>query len=318
MSGRRGRSRRVVAVGIVLTLGVAACDRGSPSTEQQLRDAGLPLDTLMTVDEHTQAMVRLSDGAPEMMIFTPDRFGGSIVGRLPADHASANGGQTGRAWSLGAFSDTTRTYGPGWDLLFGAGQGPIEQVVVDEQDARAQIVNPGIGGWVIVVPDTVEIESLSWRLVGADGAVVYRAVGPGLPDDNVLKIDDRTSVTLHSRGGKPELQLFTPNTFGGFDMTAWPADRASVAGGTFGLAETPGPDGMSMTGYHYLFGAGQGPLLGVNVNEPVGRAAIVNPDIDGWVIVVPATIAFSELEWQLIGSDGKQVFAAVGAEPSSR
>lgn len=313
----RRRRLRIAAV-LALAAAVSACvDNGPPSMEQQLRDQGLPLDMVMSVDQETEVMVRLNDGRPELMIFTPHRFGGSEMKPWPADRPTVNGGEVGDARSPRESNDEQRVDGLGWEYLFGAGQGWVGDVVVDEPEARAQVVNPDIGGWVIVVPETVEIKSLRWKLMGADGRTLFQATGAGLPADNLMVVDDHTSVAVQVRDGEPQLLIFTPNEFGGFNVETRRADLATVGEGKFGVGSSLGPDGKSMTGHRYLFGAGQGPIQGLVVN-PEARTSIVNPAVDGWVIVVPKGVPFDALEWQLLGPDGTVIFDATGIDAATR
>jgi hypothetical protein len=224
--------------------------------------------------------------------------------------------------------------------LFGAGHGPIARVEVDEPEARAQLVNPAIDGWVIAAPDTIGTYTLPWRLIDPDGTVIYESVGIGLlevgmqVDDRTRKpaldrgahaeswaaarhlvaVDDQTQVTVRSTAGVPELLIFTPYSFGGSYLGIWPAERPTVNGGMVGDANSQGRvTGSSRgLGYRYLFGAGQGPVARVEVDEHEARARLVNPAIDGWVSVVPETIGASVLLWRLIGPDETVIFESVG------
>jgi hypothetical protein len=302
-------ARRLTAA-LVVTIVVAACiDRGPPSTEEQMRSMGLPLDILVTIDERSEVTIRSNDGTPELLFFTADVFGGSRLGVVPAERPTTNGGMVGDA---------------GTEYLFGAGQGPIARVETDESEARVELVNPDIDGWLIVVPETVGTAALPWRLIGPDGVALYASVGIGMPDWG-LAVDDATQAYVSIRDGVPELLVYTPNAFGGADLAVTAADTPTVNGGRAGTATSPG--------YRYLFGAGQGTLKPYGVDAGVIRTADQTPVspmtrstkivIDAerqtfdatWIVVVPDSVPIDNVEWRLTGPDGTVIYRATGLSP---
>jgi hypothetical protein len=299
-------TRRLLAA-LVLTVFLAACiDRGPPSTEDQMRSLGLPLDNLVTIDERTEVSIRSNDGTPELLVFVADVFGGSRLGVNPASRPTVNGGMVGDATSPGQSIDNQR--GPAHQYLFGAGQGPIARVETDEPEARVELVNPDIDGWLIVVPETVGADYVPWRLVGTDGAVVYASAGIGMPDFGV-EVDARTKVFERSRDRVPELLIYSPNAYGGADLAVTAADTPTVNGGLAGTVTSPG--------HRYLFGAGQGPLdseRGI-IAQPSDRAELLNAVDWGWVIIVPDSVPIGDVRWQLIDPDGTPIYAATGLTP---
>jgi len=178
-SRRRG-SRKVAPVLIVLisTMVASGCDPGLPSAEDQMRRMGVPLNAVMEVNEETKVTLWLHDGKPEFVIFNPYPFGGWEPHPWLADLPTVGGGEMGgQAYSLGPAHEATgglpAGFDPGFCYLFGAGQGPIKEVHVSSPDARWQIVNPSIGGWVIVVSETVGLNDLELQLIGPDDEVVF-------------------------------------------------------------------------------------------------------------------------------------------------
>ena len=204
-----------LALALLATAVVAGCiDRGEPTTEQQMRELGLPMDILFALDDEHDVTVRVTDGVPELVSFEDYRFGGSIMSISPAQAPTLNGGMMG----LGSH------------LVFGAGQGPIVGLEADVEGARTAIVNPDVDGWVIALPSGVPAEVTPWRLLHADGATLYESVGSGLPIG--FAVDDATGAVVAMRDGVPELRLFAPNPFGGIAMTTYPAEtrRSATAG----------------------------------------------------------------------------------------
>ena len=304
-------TRRFLAA-LVLTVFLAACiDRGPPSTEDQMRSMGLPLDILVTIDERTEVTIRVNDGRPELLFFTADVFGGSRLGIVPAERPTINGGMVGDA---------------GAQYLFGAGQGPITRVETDEPEARVELVNPDIDGWLIVVPETVGTGALAWRLIGPEGAAVYASVGTGMPDWG-MAVDEATRAYVSVRDGVPELLIHTPNDFGGVDLAVTAADTPTVNGGLAGTATSPG--------HRYLFGAGQGPLRSHVIDAGVIRAADQEPVspltqstrivVDAerqtfdatWIIVVPDSVPIGDVQWRLVDPDGTSIYEAQGLMPAA-
>lgn len=164
-----------MTLSVLLGLSAVACvDQGPPSTEEQMGTLGLPLDSLMDVDDTTQVAINIQDGKPVLLIFTPHRFGGSDRKEWIGERPSVNGGLMGDARSSTELDDQGVVR---YEYLFGAGQGPIESVVVTNPAARAEVVNPETGAWVIVVPATVGVEGLEWDLVGPENEVVYSGIG---------------------------------------------------------------------------------------------------------------------------------------------
>jgi hypothetical protein len=305
-----------VTVAIAVVIGLAACDLGrAPSIEDQMHSLGLPLDILMTVDEATQVTVRSKDGVPELLIFVTQTLGSSRPGINPAKRPTVNGGMVGDAISPGPHIEGK--LGPAHLYLFGAGQGPITRVEVDEPVARAELVNPDVDGWVIVMPETVGVGTLGWSLIGPDGQPVFESVGIGLPDFG-MKVDQQTRAWVRFSRQVPELLVYTTNAFGGADLAVTVADHPTANGGLAGSATSPG--------YRYLFGAGQGPLRpgqGVRVREPsTGDPSVTEahaqsfdyPTDAGWVIAVPDTIAIEDIEWSLVGPDGTTLYQGIGLE----
>jgi len=299
-------ARRLTAA-LVVTIVVAGCiDRGPPSTEDQMRSMGLAPDILVTIDERTEVTIRSNDGTPELLVFVADVFGGSRLGVNPASRPTVGAGMVGDATSPGPRPDGLP--GPAYQYLFGADQGPIAKVETDEPEARIELVNPDIDGWLIVVPETVGADYVPWRLVGTDGAVVYASAGIGMPDFG-LEVDARTKVFERSRDGVPELLVYTPNAFGGADLAVTGADTLTVNGGLAGTATSPG--------YRYLFGAGQGPLQSERgiIAQPSDRAELLNAVDWGWVIIVPDSVPIDDVRWRLIDPDGIPIYAATGLTP---
>lgn len=173
MFSRRGAL--TITLAVLLGASSAACiDRGPPSTEEQLESLGLPLDSLMDVDEATQVTVHVQDGKPVLLIFTPQPFGGSDRKEWVAERPSVNGGLMGDARSS---ADVDGQGVVRYEYLFGAGQGPIDRVEVTDLSARAEVVNPETGAWVIVVPAHVGVEGLEWDLIGLENQMVYSGIG---------------------------------------------------------------------------------------------------------------------------------------------
>lgn len=164
-----------LALGLLLGLSPVACtDQGPPSTEEQMGTLGLPLDSLMDVDDDTQVTVNIQDGKPVLLVFTPHRFGGSDRKEWVGERPSVNGGLMGDARSSTELDDQGVVR---YEYLFGAGQGQLDMVMVDNPEARAQVVNPETGAWVIVVPDIVGVEGLEWDLVGPENEVIFSGIG---------------------------------------------------------------------------------------------------------------------------------------------
>ena len=187
----------VIAVGLVVT---GCREHSEPSTEQQMRDLGLPLDILATIDPRTQVTVRSTDGVRELLIFSYYHFGGTELGIIPATRPTVNGGMVGDASSLGM--PAGRGIEPAHQVLFGAGQGPLTRVETDEPEAWTELVNPDVDGWLITVPETVGADYISWRLIGNDGALLYESAGIGMPDFG-LAVDEQTSCSSGSATAPP-------------------------------------------------------------------------------------------------------------------
>ena len=66
-------------------------------------------------------------------------------------------------------------------------------------------------------------------------------------------------------------------------------------------------------GPHLIFGAGQGPVVGLEADIDGARAAIVNPDVDGWVIALPSDVAAEVTPWRLLEAAGATVYESVGS-----
>jgi hypothetical protein len=258
--------------------------------------------------------VRIKDDVPELLIFVADRFGGDDLGINHAGDRTVNGGMVGTANSPGPPIDGKP--GPYYQYVFGAGQGSITAVEVEEPEARVELVNPEVDGWVVVVPNTIGAATMQWKLIGSDGTVVFESVGTGMPSFG-MQIDESTRAFVQLRDGEPELQIFTPNAFGGAQLATSRADHPTIGDGFAGTATTGG--------YRFLFGAGQGELRsdrGIQVREPPtgdpgiteARAELVNGRGWGWVIVVPDTVAIDDLEWQLVDPEGTVLFEATGLE----
>ena len=320
-------ARGVLGCGVVVALAMAAAgciDRGPPSTEDQMRSMGLPLDSLVTVDDETQVTVRTEDGTPELLIFVADVFGGSDLGINPAKQQTINGGMVGDAISPGPHIDGK--VGPAHQYLFGAGQSPLSRVETDEPGAMVELVNRDVNGWLIEVPGALGLGALPWRLVGADETVLYESVGTGMPEWG-LAVDDDTQAFVRIRDGVVELLVYTPNAFGGSALAVTPADIPTVNGGLAGTATSPS--------YRYLFGAGQGPLKPNGVDAGVIRAPDQTPVsprtqstevvVDAehqtfdatWIIVVPGSVPISDVHWKLVDPDRHVLFEAVGLTPST-
>jgi len=129
----------------------------------------------------------------------------------------------------------------------------------------------------------------------------------GAPIESMLTVNEDTKATVHLRDGKPELVIFRPFAFGGWEPHAFPADVPTVNGGAFGNGASTGP-GSAPT-YVYVFGAGQGPLSAVRIAAAEATSKIVNPEINGWVIVYPDGTDFRQTGWELVGLDGKVLFS---------
>lgn len=181
----------------LLAIAIAGCvDRGGPTTEQQLRELGLPMDILFAVDDQHDVTVRVESGVPQLVSFEDYRFGGSIMSLTPARSPTFNGGMMG-----------LRPH-----LLFGAGQGPVAVLEADAPGARTAIVNPDVDGWVIALPGDVAAETTPWRLLDAAGATVFASVGSGIPIG--FTVDEATGAEVVLHAGVPQLRLFAPNRFG--------------------------------------------------------------------------------------------------------
>ena len=308
---------------LVLALVPTACiDRGPPSAEDQMRDLGLPFDNLLELDEEVHVTVRLNEGVPELLIFQADSFGGDRLGINPATEQTVNGGMVGDANSRGPRLDgIDGKHGLLRRYLFGAGQGPISSVEVDEPEAQVELVNPEVDGWVIIVPETVGVATLPWRLIGDDGTVIFESVGTGMPGSAFgIEVEARSRASIRLRDGVPDLIIFTPNRFGGAEMEVFPADRPTVDGGFAGTAVHGGN--------RYVFGAGQGQLMhrtGAKVLQPqpsdtgvaeVHAYTFNYADDAGWIIVAPETMSINEIQWRLVDPDGNTIHEATGLGPS--
>ena len=280
-----------LAWALLATAVVAGCiDRGGPTTEQQMRELGLPMDILFALDDEHDVTVRVTDGVPELVSFEDDRFGGSIMSISPAQAPTLNGGMMG----LGSH------------LVFGAGQGPIVGLEADVEGARTAIVNPDVDGWVIALPSGVRAEVTPWRLLDADRATLYESVGLGLPIG--FAVDDATGAVVAMRDGVPELRLFAPNRFGGISMTTYPAETPTIGAGRVGTATTGG--------YRYVFGGGQGAIGPVMLTRPAEARSTGRAGDDGtWLVVAPETVALDRIEWWLDDPEGDVALTGVGTEP---
>lgn len=172
------RSQPVVYAGAwLLALALVACDPGTPPAAEQMASLGVPVDSAMQVNEETVVIVRLASGLPELLIYTPNRFGGDEVSAWPADDGTIGDGAYGSGTSLPPFDEERDEYPFFYCYLFGAGQGPIEDIVLSNPAARWQITNPEIDGWVVVMSDEEDVKALEWQLVGADGGVIHAGRG---------------------------------------------------------------------------------------------------------------------------------------------
>ena len=163
----------------VVALALASCDHGTPPAAEQMSSMGLPAESALQVNEETVVTVRMAGEAPELLIFTPNRFGGDEMYAWPAASGAPGGLQVGNGFSLGIYNEDRDEYDPGFCYVFGAGQGPIEDVTVDDPAARSQVVNPEIGGWVIVMSEDEGVGELNWQLIGSAGDVIHD--GRGFP-----------------------------------------------------------------------------------------------------------------------------------------
>lgn len=154
---------------------VSCVESGFPSLDEQLDKLGVPRDLVVTVNAQTRATVHLNDGQPELVIFEPYRFGGWEPHAWPPDKATVAGGQVGHGASIGTSTDSGFEHG--FQYLFGAGQGPLSRVALTNREARSKVVDPEIGGWVIVFPETLALNDIEWDLIGADGVVLYSGRG---------------------------------------------------------------------------------------------------------------------------------------------
>ena len=178
-------ARVVAALLITVTmLALAACDPGMPTADEQMRSMGLPVESAMQVNEETVATVRMNAGSAELLIFTPDRFGGDELHTWPAEPSTSAGGQIGNGYSLVPEDDTRTDREPGICYVFGAAQGAVDDIVADDPTARGQVVNPEIGGWVIVMPESGATTELEWQLIASAGDVIYS--GRGFPGSSFL------------------------------------------------------------------------------------------------------------------------------------
>jgi len=139
--------------------------------------------------------------------------------------------------------------------------------------------------------------------------------------DALLNVNAETRVTLHMNAD-PELLIFVPGHFGGWEPHATLGERPTVDGGKMGDSYSLGPWNDEQRqydpGYCYLFGANQGPIKKISVGTSEAKWQIVNPAIGGWVIVVPESVGTEALEWQLIGPDGASVFEHAGSDAPPR
>jgi hypothetical protein len=139
----------------------------------------------------------------------------------------------------------------------------------------------------------------------------------GLPVASALRVDEDTLVTVRMVSGVPELLIYTPFSFGGDEVHQWPAESGTINDrGAFGRGISLGPFNATRREYEffycYLFGAGQGPIRDIRLSDPAARWKLTNPEIDGWVIVIPNDEDFMELEWVLIGGDGGVIHSGIG------
>jgi hypothetical protein len=274
----------------LLVTAVVGCDEGGPTTEQQMRELGLPMDSLHAVDDEHDVTVRVSDGVPELVSFEDYRFGGSIMSIFPARIPTINGGMMG--------------LGP--HLMFGAGQGPVVGLEADVGGARAAIVNPDVHGWMIALPSDVAAEVTPWRLLDAAGATVYESVGSGLPIG--FAVDDATGAVVGLRDGEPELRLYASNRFGGISLSTYPAEVRTIGDGTVGT--------VTAGGYRYVFGGGQGPIGPVILTRPADARSTGRAGDDGtWLVVAPEIVALDRIEWWLDDPEGDVALTGVGTHP---
>lgn len=144
-----------------------------------MRSLDLPAESALQVNEETTVTVRMAKGSPELLIYTPFSFGGDDAEAWPAEAVAGSGGRVGNGFSLGIYDDENSARGPGFCYVFGAGQGPISEIAIDDPAARWQIVNDEIDGWVIVMSEDAELGELDWQLIGPGGDVVHS--GRGFP-----------------------------------------------------------------------------------------------------------------------------------------
>jgi hypothetical protein len=174
------QSRSVAYAGAsLLALVLVACDPGYPPAAEQMANLGLPVDSAMQVDEETVVIVRLASGTPELLIYTPNPFGGDEVKAWPADDGTIGDGAIGTGTSLPPFDEQRREYPFFYCYLFGAGQGPIGDILLSNPAARWQITNPEIDGWVVVMSNDEDVKAFEWDLIGADGRIIH--AGRGFP-----------------------------------------------------------------------------------------------------------------------------------------
>lgn len=287
-----------LTLALLATAVVAGCEPEGATTEQQMRELGLPMDILFALDDEHDATVRVTDGVPELVSFEDYRFGGSTMGIIPARVPTINGGMMG----LGSH------------LLFGAGQGSVAGLEADVQGARTAIVNPDVDGWVIALPGDVAAATTPWRLLDAAGETTYESVGSGLPIG--FAVDDATGAVVGMREGVPELRLFETNRFGGLSLTTYLAGTPTIGDGMVGTA--------TVGGYRYVFGGGQGAIGPVMLTQPpearsTGRAGSVDTwrvvVLDTWLVVVPDSIALDRIEWWLDDPEGNVALTGVGTDP---
>jgi hypothetical protein len=145
-----------------------------------MRSLGLPVDSAMRVDDDTTVTVHMTSSGPELLIYTPYRFGGDQATAWLADDAHiGESGSIGSGTSLGPFNDARREYEFFYCYVFGAGQGPVRDIVLSDSEARWQLTKPEINGWVIVLTDEADVSALEWEIVGIEDTTLH--AGRGFP-----------------------------------------------------------------------------------------------------------------------------------------
>jgi hypothetical protein len=267
---------------------ICCVDRGLPSTEEQMRSLGLPMDSLFDLGDSAQATVTTRSGSPQLLVCTPAGFGGSQMGTWPAELPTVSGGVAG--WAYGRH------------VVFGGGQGPIASASADAPGAAGRIVDAAAGTWAVVMPTGSVPWPVAWRLTGTGGATLFESVESGMPVG--WPVDPTTGASVVVRDGRSQLLLFAANAYGGAAESV-AATATQTIDGQVGSA-TSGA-------WTYVFGSGQDGTITKILARPA-EARVDQPLAgDGtWLVAAPANVPLDRVEWWLQDARGTLLYGTGG------